>query len=347
MVKREHSVIDLTEDEDGGEPVVQRRRLHEEPDDLICPITGVMFRDPVTLCATGITFERQAVVEWLRTHRTCPATRVRVASDDMCTNFTARKSVERWLRENPDRTPEDWDTREMLPPAHPLPREQLVQRALGGDHTAMRQLYARELRESYRHAPPMEYHRPDLEVLRAWRESCPELRHMWLVDDPGDWEGVTWSHGRVAMLDLAGKCLSGTLPRLEGLTSLQRVCLEDNQLSGQIPERMFEGLTSLKTVSFQNNQLDGSIPAQLFEGLTSLRFVTLDNNQLSGTIPERLFEGLTSLRFVTLNNNQLSGTIPERLFEGLRSLRVVNLTQNQLQLSGPIPWLRTLRSSPQ
>ena len=122
MVRREQSVIDLTADEDDGKPVVRSRRLYEEPDDLLCPITRVMFRDPVTLCASGITFERQAIEEWRRKgNLTCPVTKKLITSDHMCTNFTARGGVERWLRENPDRTPEDWDTREMLPPMRPHP----------------------------------------------------------------------------------------------------------------------------------------------------------------------------------------------------------------------------------
>lgn len=65
MVKREQPVIDLTADEDDGEPGAQRCRLQEEPHALLCPITRVMFRDPVVLCATGFTFERQAIEEWL------------------------------------------------------------------------------------------------------------------------------------------------------------------------------------------------------------------------------------------------------------------------------------------
>ena len=150
-------------------------------------------------------------------------------------------------------------------------------------------------------------------VLREWRESCSELRYLWREDDPGGWVGVTWLDGRVTGLDLSGYRLSGTLPRLEGLSSLQWAYLYNNQLSGPIPEKLFEGLTSLEVVSLYSNQLSGPIPEKLFEGLTSLKEVHLFNNQLTGSIPEKLFEGLTSLERVCLNNNQLTGSIPERL----------------------------------
>ena len=304
MVKREHPVIDLTADEDIAEPIVQRRRLQEdpEPDDLLCPITRVMFRDPVMLTSSGITFERDAIEKWLSNgNRTCPVTKKTIALNGTCTNFIARRWVDRWLSENPDRMPEGWETREMLSPAQ----------------------------------QPQPEAKSDLDVLREWRESCPELRNLWQDDDPGNWEGVTWSDGRVTMLHISGKGLSGPLPRLEGLTRLVSVRLHNNQLSGPIPEKLFKGMTSLVEVHLYDNQLSGPIPEKLCEGLTSLWEVYLDNNQLSGSIPEKPFEGTTSLVIVSLNNNQLSGAIPEKLFEGLTSLRYVDLRNNQL--SGPIP----------
>lgn len=128
----------------------------------------------------------------------------------------------------------------------------------------------------------------DLQILRAWRESCPELRDLWRGDDASHWQGVTWSDGRVTRLSLTNKRLSGELPRLGGLTSLREVDLHGNQLSGPIPEKLFEGLTSLQTVILSSNKLSGPIPEKLIEGLTSLRDVHIHSNQLSGPISERL-----------------------------------------------------------
>ena len=311
MAKREHTAIDLTADEDDGEPVAQRAKV-EEPDHLLCPITRVMFRDPVMLVESGHTYERAAIEQHLQDHRTDPLTRDRIGAAPV-TNRAMRNAVEAWLNENPCITPDGWKSREMPPPQRAQPVRTPTRR----------------------HAPPMEYYMPDLEVLREWRESCPELRDLWGEDDHGRWVGVTWLDGRVTGLDLSGKRLSGQLPRLEGLTSLQEVDLNDNQLSGEIPEKLFEGLTSLKEASLCNNQLTGPIPEKLFEGLTSLEWVWLHDNQLSGPIPEKLFEGLTSLEWVCVGQNKLTGSIPEKLFEGMTSLKVVSLSNNQL--SGPIP----------
>ena len=292
MMKREHPENDLIADEDGGEPVAQRAKV-EVPAHLLCPITHVMFRDPVMLMESCHTYEREAIERCLREHGTDPLTRNRIVTLPV-TNMNTRTAVQAWLDENPGITPDGWKSREMPPP-------QLAQ-----------------------HAQPMEYYMPDLEVLREWRESCPELRDLWREDD--HWVGVTWSlDGRVTKLDLHDRGLSGPLPRLDGLTSLQKVILDKNQLTGAIPEKLFEGLTSLQVVSLCCNRLTGAIPEKLFEGLSSLQYVDLTGNALSGSIPEKLFEGLTSLQGVVLNNNQLTGSIPEKLFEGLTSLKVVGL----------------------
>ena len=282
MVKREQPVIDLTACEDDGEPAAQRVKV-EEPDHLLCPITRVMFRDPVMLMESGHTYEREDIERHLGIKRTDPRTNVPIKSTRVMTNTNTRMAVEAWLADNPGITPYGWETREVPAPAqHPQPGPA-------------------------RHAPPMEYYLPDLDVLREWRESCPELRDMWREDDHGNWEGIIWSDGRVTRLTLTNKQLSGQLPRLEGLTSLQTVDLNSNQLSGPIPEKLFEGLTLLREVGLSNNQLSGSIPEKLFEGLTSLERVLLCANQLTGPIPEKLFEGLTSLQNVNLQDNQLTG----------------------------------------
>ena len=318
MMKREQPEIDLTADEDDGEPVAQRAKV-EVPAHLLCPITHVMFRDPVMLVESCHTYEREAIERHLQNDRTDPLTRDRIDTAPV-TNMNTRNAVQAWLDENPGVTPDGWTSREMPPPQ---PR---------GSTTSTRRPAPAPTRRPY---APMVYHMPDLEVLRAWRESCPELRDLWRGDDASHWEGVTWSDGRVTGLHLRDKRLSGQLPRLEGLTSLQVVNISGNMLTGPIPATLFEGLTSLHTVYLSGNMLTGPIPATLFEGLTSLRDVRIRVNYLSGPIPEKLFEGLTALQKVDLSGNHLSGRIPVKLFEGLTSLQTVGLDNNRL--SGPIP----------
>ena len=131
-------------------------------------------------------------------------------------------------------------------------------------------------------------HERDVQTLREWRESCPQLRDLWREDDTRHWIGVTWRDGRVTRLNLFNQGLSGSLPRLQGLTSLEIANFAHNQLSGSIPEKLFKGLTSLKQVWLDRNPVSGPIPEKLFEGLTSLQAVWLHDNQVSGSIPEGL-----------------------------------------------------------
>ena len=124
--------------------------------------------------------------------------------------------------------------------------------------------------------------------------------------------------------------MSGPIPAWVGnLTSLQRLYLNQNQLSGPIPD--LGNLTSLQYLILNQNQLSGEIPD--LSGLTSLYYLYLNNNQLSGEIPNSL-GGLTNLYYLYLHENQLSGTIPSWLGD-LTTLQRLSLWGNDLM--GPIP----------
>jgi len=94
----------------------------DEPEELMCPITRLMLRDPVVNLA-GHTYERSA----LETYWTAQATSTRglmdpntnqpVRNRTLITNWDKRKDVAAWLERHPDITPEGWETREVPPPA--------------------------------------------------------------------------------------------------------------------------------------------------------------------------------------------------------------------------------------
>lgn len=115
MVIREQHVIDLTADEVDGDPSAVKV---EEPDHLLCPITGEMLRDPVILVESGHTYERAAIERHLRVQFTDPRTRIRIATAP-ATNWFTRDTVQAWLNDNPGITPGGWDSRELLAPSHP------------------------------------------------------------------------------------------------------------------------------------------------------------------------------------------------------------------------------------
>ena len=102
-------------------PESKRRRNHvvDEPNTLICPITHMMFRVPVSI-DSGHTYEQQAILKHFESsgRRTCPNTRKPV-SDSMHVNWAIRKSVQNFLEDHPEYTPDGWNTRE-LPPAEDI-----------------------------------------------------------------------------------------------------------------------------------------------------------------------------------------------------------------------------------
>jgi hypothetical protein len=53
-----------------------------DKEDLICPITLQMFRDPV-VAADGHTYERAAIVQWITEHGTSPITRQPLIIDEL------------------------------------------------------------------------------------------------------------------------------------------------------------------------------------------------------------------------------------------------------------------------
>ncbi len=144
------------------------------------------------------------------------------------------------------------------------------------------------------------------------------------------WYGVEVLNGQVEKLKLPGNGLSGTTPAtLENLTSLEILQLQDNMLTGEIPD--LSPLISLRELSLAGNQLDGSIPASLGD-LTSLRGLYLQDNMLTGSIPASLGD-LTSLQFLQLRGNMLTGEIPDLSL--LTSLLRLDLGNNRLD--GTIP----------
>ena len=135
-------------------------------------------------------------------------------------------------------------------------------------------------------------------------------------------------------LSLFGNELTGEIPNLSTLTSLEKLELSQNNLSGTIPD--LSTLTSLQYLYLSGNELTGKIPD--LSTLTNLQFLYLFGNELTGGIPD--LSTLTNLQFLVLNNNMLSGGIPD--LSTLTSLEELDLSQNNL--SGTIPDLSTLTS---
>ncbi|XP_047958972.1 putative E3 ubiquitin-protein ligase LIN-1 [Salvia hispanica] len=73
------------------------------PKDFVCPITGQIFNDPVTL-ETGQTYERKAIQEWMsRGNTTCPITRQPLSAASLPkTNYVLKRLITSWKDQHPE-----------------------------------------------------------------------------------------------------------------------------------------------------------------------------------------------------------------------------------------------------
>ncbi|CAM8974062.1 unnamed protein product [Rhodiola kirilowii] len=148
-------------------------------------------------------------------------------------------------------------------------------------------------------------------------------------------------------LDLADNKLTGSLPvsnsATSGLDLLFKALhfhLNNNQLSGTIPETLFSSQMQLIHVLFDGNNLTGSIPNSLGT-VQSLEVVRLDRNLLSGKAPTNI-NNLTNVNELHLAGNKLTGPLPN--LDGMSALNYVDLSSNLFDASEAPDWFSTLSS---
>lgn len=158
----------------------------------------------------------------------------------------------------------------------------------------------------------------------------------WSGSDPCNWLHVGCLNNRVARIQIGNQNLQGTLPpELKDLTQLTRFEVMNNQLTGALPS--LSGLSSLQVLFLHNNTLS-SIPPDFFAGMTSLTSVYLDYNPLkSWEIPESLKDA-SALKEFSANGANVAGKIPEffnsDVFPGMETLHLaLNYLEGGLPLN--------------
>ena len=119
-------------------------------------------------------------------------------------------------------------------------------------------------------------------------------------------------------LDMDGR-ESGTLPsELGNLGRLKSLSLEGSGplpskrlVSGTLPSE-WAGLTSLDRVYLGMNEISGTIPSAYGRNWQEVSWMELFGNKLSGTIPPQVGQ-MESLGALHLHGNPISGSIPEQL----------------------------------
>ncbi|KAJ1688733.1 hypothetical protein LUZ63_012888 [Rhynchospora breviuscula] len=186
-------------------------------------------------------------------------------------------------------------------------------------------------------------------VLRSWNGTG-------LGACSGEWYGIKCVNGKVISISLPWRGLGGSLTEKIGqLTSLRRLSLHDNFITGPIPSAI-GFLPDLRGLYLFNNRFSGSIPPSI-GNCVNLQALDLSNNSLIGSIPSSIanstrlyrlnlgFNNLSgqiltsvflsqSIVFLFLPNNSLSGSIPDKVATP-SSLKEVSLANNQLNGSVP------------
>ncbi|KAJ8427169.1 hypothetical protein Cgig2_024701 [Carnegiea gigantea] len=150
----------------------------------------------------------------------------------------------------------------------------------------------------------------------------------WSGRQPCKWQGVRCdSSGRVTSISLNSKSLSGTLPPdLPQLSNLEILSIQNNFLSGTVPA--LANMSSLQEVYLDWNAFSG-VGDPFLVGLPNLQTFSIENNPLSTwTIPLTLADS-SGLQAFRAGNTSLSGPIPD-IFKSLPSLTTLRLSYNNL-----------------
>lgn len=150
----------------------------------------------------------------------------------------------------------------------------------------------------------------------------------WTGNDESTWYGVTISGCSVTEITLNANNLTGRLPDgLEYLTSLTKLDLSGNQLSGILPAKI---LSNVSEIDLSENILEGELPTDISNSLVS---INLSSNKLSGSIPVEVGNAV-QLQTIDFSNNQLTGEIPTQI-GNLTELKNLDLSGNQIIGSVP------------
>ncbi|KAK7305666.1 hypothetical protein VNO77_43575 [Canavalia gladiata] len=174
-------------------------------------------------------------------------------------------------------------------------------------------------------------HSEDAPAMFALRNTLnPPESLGWSDPDPCKWKCIVCSEEkRVTRIQIGHQSLQGTLPGgtvLQSLTQLERLELQFNNISGPLPS--LNGLSSLQVLILSNNQFS-SIPKDFFAGMSQLQSVEIDNNPFEPwQIPESILNCSTLQNF-SANSANIVGKIPD--FSGLPTLIHLHLAFNSLE----------------
>ncbi|VAH37276.1 unnamed protein product [Triticum turgidum subsp. durum] len=137
------------------------------------------------------------------------------------------------------------------------------------------------------------------------------------------------SKSNIRSLFLSGNNFYGSFPQGILLGSTYHLLLNDNQITGEIPDNICLG-QQLTLLDVSSNKLTGSLPTCI-HALENIAILNLRGNSLGGSIPLKLCH-LKNLVFLDMSKNNLSGPV-----QCLPSLQYLHLSENRLNGTFPFP----------
>ncbi|BAT13406.1 leucine-rich repeat receptor protein kinase HPCA1 [Oryza sativa Japonica Group] len=121
--------------------------------------------------------------------------------------------------------------------------------------------------------------------------------------------------------------LTGPVPAsINSLTKLQELHLENNKLTGPLPD--LTGMDSLYVVSMGNNNFSSSNVPTWFTALSALTSLNLENLHITGELPQPLFK-LPAIQTLGLKGNNFNGTLTIGS-DYSSTLSLIDLQDNQI-----------------
>ena len=240
-----------------------------EPASLCCPISCMMFRDPVIVVGTGYTYEREPILKHFQTNLSDPITGESVTGE-LQVNRAVRDAVKEWLKANAGVTPRGWDDTTVPDPDNALqivPLKNLV------DNLDDQKLKWRQLRRSLQTLGCDKMHSVLLVTNKSTIVKEIHLSCLNLAEIPD--EVFDFPHLEALYVD--DNHIRTVSPKISQLRNLRIFNAAHNKLKS-IPKEMLT-LKSLEHLNLANNELV-EMPRDM-HSLKRLRELHLDNNDLT------------------------------------------------------------------
>lgn len=137
---------------------------------------------------------------------------------------------------------------------------------------------------------------------------------------------------RCSEKDMVQLIISGSFPPagfFASYSSLDTLCIEDNNSLRTLPAGFLTGLTALTNLRLSSNVLD-SLPSGLLSNLTNLKIIDVSDNRLT-TVPRDLFRSTTNLQSIKMDGNVIK-SLPSGLLSGLSRLQELDIDRNRLSV---------------